>query len=122
MDWSFVLFAIEEGAPGLLVIAATLPVLALAAEPNRKLLASSAGLMGLATFTLASLLAGAQPGQSPALAQAVPLVGSAAALVLLVPSVLALKWRWLGVVHLFTLPALGYLFFIGSLVLSGDAT
>jgi len=122
MDSSFALFAIGEGAPGLLVLAATLPVLALAAKPDRKLLASSASLAGLATFALASLLAGSQPGHPPELAQAVPLVGSAAALVLLVPSALALKRRWLGAMHLLTLVALGYLFLIGSLVLSGDAT
>lgn len=108
--------------PGLIGLLAVAPLFALSSAPDRKLWAASAPIAGLVVFAVACLLAGIPNVQSSQLARAFPLVGAVAVLALIAPSTLALRWRWLGLLHLLTLAASAYLWFIASLAISHDAT
>ena len=122
MDWGHVLFAAKQGIPGLLVLASMLPIFALAASAGRRLRASSASLSCLAAFPISCLLAGLPGIETSQVGGVIPLAGLAVTVVLLVPSVLALRWRWFGLLHLLTVAAAAYLWFIGALAISHDAT
>lgn len=122
MDWPYVLFVAEQGIPGLIGLAVTLPVFALAATQNRKFKATAANFFALAAFVVTCLLAGIPGIESSWLAGLFQLAGLVVTVVLIVPSVLALRWRWVGALHLLTVAAAVYLCFIGGLAISHDAT
>lgn len=122
MDWHRVLFAAEQGIPGLVGLTVILPALILSATPNLKLKASAAGISSLLFFAASCLVAGIPDIESSQLAGYFPLAGLVVTIVLVGPSVLALRWRWVGVLHLLTVAAAAYLWFVGSLVISHDAT
>jgi hypothetical protein len=67
-------------------------------------------------------LAGVSGIENSQVAQLLPLGGFAIAVVLVVPSTFALRWRWLGLVHLLTAAATLYLWFVAALGISHDAT
>lgn len=122
MDWRHVLFAAEQGLVGLLAIVATLPVLVLASSPGRRALAASSSIAAIFVFFGSCLLAGLPNIEASQVAQLFPLSGFAAALLLVAPSIFALRWRWLGLLHLLTVAAVAYLWFVAMLVISHDAT
>lgn len=121
MDWDNVLFSAEQGIPGLIALAAIFPAFALAATPNRKLKAPAAGLSAFFFFAASCFVEGIPGIESSQLASYFPLAGLVATLALVAPSVLALRWRWVGVLHLLTVTAAAYLWFVGSLAISHDA-
>lgn len=122
MDWHHVLFAMEQGTPGLLALAATLPFFALNASPGRKLWASSPSLAALLVFFGSCLLAGVSGIETSQFAELLPMAGFIAALILVLPSTFSLRWRWIGLLHLLTAAAVGYLLFVATLAISHDAT
>jgi len=122
MDWRHVLFAAEQGIPGLIGLISILPVFALAATPNGKLKASAASLSAFLVFATSCLLAGIPGIESSQPARYFPVAGLVVTVALVAPSVLALRWRWVGVLHLLTVAAAAYLWFVGSLAISHDAT
>ncbi len=122
MDWGHTFFAAEEGLLGLLALSVAIPVFGLTGSPGRKLVASSPNLMAIAAFVLSCLLAGAPGIEDSPWVDYFPLGGLLATVALLVPSIRALRHRWLAVLHLLTLAAALYLWFIGSLAISYDAT
>lgn len=122
MDWRHVLFAAEQGIPELIGLTVILPAFALAATPNGKLKASAASLSTFFAFTASCLLAGIPDIESSQLARYFPGAGLVVTVALVAPSVLALRWRWVGVLHLLTVAAAAYLWFVGSLAISHDAT
>ena len=122
MDWRYVQFAAVQGIPALLGLAATLPIFAYAATANRRLRASSASLASACFFVASCLVAGLPGVEASQLVWVLPLAGLVATLALIVPSILALRWRWLGLLHLVTLAAAAYLGFISSLAIGHDGT
>jgi hypothetical protein len=122
MDWPFALFAAKQGVPCLVLLGVSLLAVFLAATPNRKFAACSPGLVTLLAFCASSLLAGIPGIEHSTAAEYVPFVGLLITLALLVPSTLALRNRWLGVLHLLTTAAALYLAFIAGLAISHDAT
>lgn len=122
MDLHHVLFAAEQGIPGLIGLTVILPAFVLSSTPNRKLKASAAGLSAFFFFAASCLVAGIPGIESSQLARYFPLAGLVVTVALVAPSVLALRWRWVGVLHLLTVAAAAYLWFAGSLAISHDAT
>ena len=122
MDWRHVVFATEQGTAGLLALAAMLPVFALTASPGRKLLASSSSLAAILVFFGSCLLAGVPGIETSQVAQLVPPAGFAVAIVLVAPSAFALRWRWLGLLHLLTAAAVAFLWFVATLAIGHVAT
>ena len=122
MDWRYVQFAAEQGIPALLGLTASLPIFAYAAKADRRLRASSSSLTCACFFVASCFLAGVPGVEAMRLAGLLPLAGFVATLVLVVPSILALRWRWLGFLHLVTLASAAYLGFVSILAISHDAT
>jgi hypothetical protein len=122
MDWPFTLFAAEQGVLGLVLLGATLLALIFAANPNRKFVACSPGLFALLAFCASIVLAGIPGIEHSTAAEYVPFVGLLITLALFVPSTLALRSRWLGVLHLLTAAATLYLAFVAGMAISHDAT
>ena len=122
MDWHFVLFTVRQGLPGAAALAMTLPVFAVCGNPGRRLLASSSTLAAMGAFVASAVVAGIPGVEAATWGAYVPMIGFGVALLLLVPSVRALRLRWFGVLHLVTMVASIYLAFIGSLAISHDAT
>ena len=122
MDWRQVLFALEEGIPGLVAIVLCIPVFAFCAASDRKLWAVSPLLVSLLVFGVASFLAGIPNIETSPIAGYFPLAGFLVAVGLVAPSVLALRWRWIGILHLITIVAVVYLWFVASLSISHDGT
>ena len=122
MDWGHTLFAATEGLAGLLAAAATLPVLAFAGSPGRKIISCSPSIAAIAFFVLCCVLAGLPSAESSRSLSYLPSVGLVVTAVLVVPSSLGLRTRWWAALHIVTLAAALYLWFIGSLAISHDAT
>src|SRR5690349_15247457 len=114
MDWPFVLFALEEGTSGLVLLGIALVAAFVAAAPSRKLVACSPGLAACFAFFASSLLAGVPNIEHATVAEYVPIVGLLATIALLVPSILALRNKWLGALHVLTVAAALYLVFIAG--------
>ena len=122
MDWGHTLFAATEGLPGLVASAATLSFSAFAGRPGRKVISCSPSIAAIVVFTLCCVLAGLPAAESSSVLRYFPIVGLVVTAVLVVPSSLALKRRWLAALHIVTLAAAVYLWFVGSLAISLDAT
>jgi hypothetical protein len=120
VDWSFpqyLAFLAEECWPGLLALAVTIPILILGGSPNRKLLAGAPGIIALLAFVLSSYIASLSTTDA-----VVPLAGLVLTALFVIPSVPALRHRWLGLLHILTLLAASYLWLICSLAIGGEAT
>ena len=122
MDWRHVLFAVEQGTIGLLALTVSFPAFALAASPGRRLRASAPSLAATLVFFASCLMAGVSGIEASQIAEFLPLAGFGVAVVLVAPSTLALRWRWLGLLHLLTAAAVAYLWFVATLAISHDAT
>lgn len=122
MDWGHVIFAAEEGLPGIAALAITLAVFGLSAAPGRTLLACSPSLAALLAFAVSCVVAGVPRIETSSLAGGIPVVGFLTTIALLAPSVIALRSRWVGLLHVLTVLAALYLGFIGLLAISHDAT
>ena len=119
MDWGYATFAVEQALPSLLVLAVPIPLLVYFAEPRRKLLACSPNLFALIGFVLSCLMA-AMPVDDWHLFEGVPLAVLVVATVMLVPSILVLRRKWLGIVHLATMAGAVFSLFVASMALARD--
>ncbi|WP_457098131.1 hypothetical protein [Lysobacter sp. P5_B9] len=111
---------LEELALGLALLLSPVPLLLFGARQGRKLAASSPGLFGAGIYITAFL---ASPWTRPPVSDSVQwlhTLASAIPLLLLVPSVLALRSKWLSVVHLVTLAGVLWSWFIGALFIVHD--
>ena len=118
MDWSFLeylIFLAKEGWLSLLLLAATTPALISAGLPNRKLIAGAPGIVAILVFVLSCYIASLSNTDA-----SIPFAGFLLTALLVIPSVLALRHRWLGLLHIITLLAALYLGVISSLAISGD--
>ena len=102
MDWSYSLFAAEQGLLGIVPLLVALLALFAAASPGRKVVACSPSLVALETFAIFCIVAGLPGVEDWPLVDYLTLLGLLLTVVLFVPSTLSLKHRWHGVVHLLT--------------------
>ena len=119
MQWGYAAFSIEQALPSLLVLAAPMPLLAPFAQPRRRLLACSPNIAALIGFAI-SCLAAAAPAKDLGPLELLPLVTLALTTILLVPSVLALKRKWWGVLHLATMAGAVFSLFVAGMSLARD--
>ncbi len=113
--------ALEELALGAFLLLAPAAVLAFCARHGRRLLAAAPGLLSFSLFCFAFAhlhLASASASESIQWAYCIGLVVA----VLLIPSsVLSLRNRWLGLVHLATVAGILWSFFVGAMLLARDS-
>ena len=122
MDWRFTFFAAEQGVPGLVLLGISLAAVIFSATPNRTFVACSPGLAALLAFSASVVVAGLPGIEHSTAAEFIPIAGLLVTAALFLPSILALRNRWLGVLHLLTAVASLYLAFIASLAISHDVT
>lgn len=119
----YVIGALEQGLVGLLLVLAPVPFLFFASRhqaAGKVLVAVSPGLTIAALF-IAACLASHWTTQStfwtPWTVYQILLVLAA---LLVIPATLALRWKWLGTLHIATLVGAVYLWFIAGAALSRD--
>ncbi|WP_279361851.1 hypothetical protein [Xanthomonas sacchari] len=122
MDWRYSLFTVEQGLLGIFPLAVAFVLLALAASPGRRVIASAPCLFALAGFAACCLAAGLPHVENWTLVEYVPLFIPLLTSALFVPSTLALRRRWLGIVHVLSLAGALLSFFVASMALSHDGT
>ncbi|MFC7301089.1 hypothetical protein [Cognatiluteimonas weifangensis] len=111
---------LEEFALGLALLLLPVPFLLFGAHQGHKLLAGSPGLFAAVVYVTAFLASfWTRPPASDAI-QWLHTLASAVPLLLLVPSVLALRSKWLSVVHLLTLAGVIWSWFIGAMFIAHD--
>lgn len=111
---------LEELALGAALLLLPVPVLALGAREGRKLLAAAPGVVSFALFVLAFAQLHLARREASDLLQSAYGIGAVVAATLLLPSVLNLRSRWLGLVHLVTLAGVLWSWFIGAMLLARD--
>jgi hypothetical protein len=111
---------LEELALGACLLLLPSPLLAWGAKEDRRLVAAAPGVLGFTLFTLAFAHLHLAAGEASDLAQSAYGIGAVAAALLLVPSALSLRNRWLGVLHLATLAGVLWSWFIGAMLLARD--
>jgi len=124
VEWSFVdylAFIAEEGWPSLAILGATGALFIAISLPNRQLLAGAPSITAIAVFLLSCYLATLSSSISKNLAY-VPIFGLLFTALLVIPSVLALRNKWFGLLHILTLVSAAYLSFICGLAISHDGT
>jgi hypothetical protein len=120
MDWSYSLFTAEQGLLGIYPLFAALLALLMAASPGRKVVATSPIWVGLATFAISCIAAGLSGVEHRPLVGYFPLLSLLATVVLIVPSTLSLRRRWLGAIHLLTLSGALLSCFVASMAIAHD--
>ena len=111
---------LEELALGLVLLILPVPFLLLGARQGRKLVAGSPGLFGAVVYITAFLASfWTKPPVSDSI-QWLHTLASAIPLLLLAPSVLALRSKWLSVMHLATLAGVLWSWFIGAMFIAHD--
>ena len=111
---------LEEFALGLVLLLLPVPFLLFGARQGRELIAGSPGLFGAVVYVTAFLASfWTRPPVSDAI-QWLHTLASAVPLLLLVPSVLALRRKWLSMVHLLTLAGALWSWFTGAMFIAHD--
>ena len=118
MYWGVMIDIGEAAWPAAVALSAALLVLLFAALPRRKLVAISPILVSASTFLISSFLSAWPTSRDTLTAGLVLISGVVGTLALIPPSVLQLRNRWFGVIHLLTLAATLYLTFIMLLAYS----
>jgi len=120
MDWRYALFILEQATPSLVILA--LPILAFCyfSAPERRLVACSPNLFALATFGICCALAANERISELDAVAYIPIACLVATVVLLVPSVLALRPKAAGVIHVATLVGAALTFFVCSMGIARD--
>lgn len=113
--------AISGLALGLAPLLLPVPFLLHGARQDRKLIAASPGLFGAAVY-IATVLASywSRPPVSGSILW-LHLLASAIPLLLLAPSVMALRTKWLSIVHLITLAGVVGSWLIGGVLIDGTS-
>jgi hypothetical protein len=120
MDWSYAAMAVQQGASGLVAIVLPIPFLALSSLQGRKIAACSPGIAAVGLFFITCIVSGLITLDSPEYLNYFPSVGLLIAAILFVPSVLALRRRWVGLLHMLTLAGALFVWFVGSMAVAHD--
>lgn len=113
--------ALEELLLGACLLLVPAPLLALAARPGRRLLAAAPGILGFALFVAAFAHLHLADGAAPATLQMAYNAAAALVFLSLLPSVLSLRNRAWGLLHLVTVAGMLWAFLIGGLLLARDS-
>jgi hypothetical protein len=113
--------ALDELILGACLLLIPASLLALGAREGRRLLAAAPGVLSFILFSLAFAHLHLASGAASEPIPSVYFIGLAVALLLLVPSVLSLRNRWLGLVHIATVAGILWSFFIGAMLLARDS-
>jgi hypothetical protein len=109
-----------QGIPALVAVLIPVPALYSLSQPNRRLTAIAPGLVAAAVFVVTCIASGLIAGRSADLAGYLPLAAMAVVLLLLVPSTLALRYRWGGLLHLLTGAGTLFLWLVSTMAISHD--
>ena len=120
MDWSYVFSSIGEAWLGLAGLLLPTPVLAVAATRQRRLVAASPGLLGAAFFLVLAVVSGTTTIAGTSLLGYLPLVALLCCLVLVPFSILALRNKWLGLDHVFTIAGAIFAMFVAAMAVAHD--
>jgi hypothetical protein len=120
MDWSYVSFTIEQGVLGLALLLLPIPLLTYAASQQRRIVACCPGLAGAVLFVAFSLISGSTSHQSPDVLGYLPMAGLLLVVALVPFSVRAMRSRWAGLLHLFTVAGALLAMFISAMAISHD--
>ncbi|HVL09105.1 MAG TPA: hypothetical protein VM512_08105 [Burkholderiaceae bacterium] len=113
--------ALEELLLGACLLLAPVPPLALAAREGRRLVAAAPGMLGFALFVVAFAHLHLARGEAPDILQMAYNIAWALVFLALLPSVLSLRNRAWGLLHLITCMGMLWAFFIGGLLLARDS-
>jgi hypothetical protein len=116
-DWFKIGFALEQRAPGLLLLMAICLLLLLCAVPGKAMRACLPALVPLVCFFFFAFVGSAVEFETSRFITSLPLIGLVGTIVLLWPSITALRKRWVGVAHLMTVAASSYLWFAAAVAI-----
>ena len=120
MDWRHAAFTAESSAIWLLAIVAVSALAAVLAKPGRRLVAASPAILAAPLVGACSYLSGIPDIQHANWSLLVPNLGFATVALLVVPSTLAQRSKWFGLLHVVTLAACALLWFICGVSISQD--
>ena len=120
MDWSYAVMAIQQGSPGLIAIIVPLPLLLIASLHGRKLVSCLPGLVAILGFLVNCVVSGFTSQESSKYLDYLPTLWFLITAALIIPSVVALRRRWVGLLHLMTLAGALFLWFVSSMAIAHD--
>jgi hypothetical protein len=120
MNWSYVSFSISEGSLGLFALLVPVPFLMLATTRGRWLVAGAPGLVGAACFVVFAVASGLTTHASPGFFGFLPLAGLLLCLRFVLHSVGALRNKWVGLLHLFTVAGAIFTSFVAAVAITHD--
>ncbi|HET6783212.1 MAG TPA: hypothetical protein VFH12_05195 [Pseudoxanthomonas sp.] len=123
MDITYITQALYFGIPGLALAIGPAPFLYMAnrhAQPRQLLISLSPGLLACGLFVLVCVISKwtVPDGSQPCTAIYQMLLAFCAALI--IPAVVLLRRRWVGILHVATLAGIACLWLIGVMTLSHD--
>jgi hypothetical protein len=112
--------AIIAGLPG--VAASLMPLFPLAhfARANRRLLACAPGIVSSVVFLFACVASGWTTHGAPTAIVYGYTILMVLAVALIAPSTLSLRNKWIGLVHLVTIPGMLFCWFVGGMAITHD--
>jgi hypothetical protein len=119
MSSSYGIDSFIMGMPGIGLLVLPLLIGFFAAPANRRWISCSPGVLGIASFALACAISPYTTHDSD-FAVYLFMGAVCTAALLITPSVIVLRNKWLGAFHLLSLSGLLFLFFVGGMAITHD--
>jgi hypothetical protein len=108
-----------QGMPGVGALLGPVPFLIFFSESRRRLVACTPALLALAIFFIGCVTSGFST-RAPDVVQYAYTAAMAFTALMVLPSLYALRNKWVALLHLFTFAGIAFLWFVGAMALAHD--